>query len=39
MLSFKEYIKEKQEFKSKAGAGEDGSDELKKKYQKDTPGQ
>jgi hypothetical protein len=28
-----------QEFVSKAGAGEDGSDTLRKKYQKDTPGQ
>jgi hypothetical protein len=32
-------IREKQEFKSKAGAGEDGSNELVKKYMQDTPGQ
>jgi hypothetical protein len=32
-------VNEKQEFVSKAGAGEDGSDTLRKKYQKDTPGQ
>ena len=32
-------IYEDQEFKSKAGGGEDGSDELVKKYTKDTPGQ
>lgn len=32
-------VMEQQEFKSKAGAGEDGSDELVKKYIKDTPGQ
>jgi hypothetical protein len=32
-------VMEQQEFKSKAGAGEDGSDELVKKYTEDTPGQ
>ena len=32
-------LKEKQEFFSKAGAGEDGTTRLKKTYQKDTPGQ
>jgi len=32
-------VNEKQEIVSKAGAGEDGSDTLRKKYQKDTPGQ
>ena len=37
--SFKGKVNEKQEFVSKAGAGEDGSDTLRKKYQKDTPGQ
>ena len=31
-------IREKQEFKSKAGAGEDGSTEAVKKYMQDTPG-
>jgi len=34
-----ETVREKQEFKSKAGAGEEGTDELVKKYKKDTPGQ
>ena len=38
-MKFKEFLKEKQEFVSKAGAGEDGSDELVKNYKKDTPGQ
>jgi hypothetical protein len=32
-------VSEAQEWKSKAGAGEDGSDELVKKYLADTPGQ
>ena len=32
-------VHEEQEWKSKAGAGEDGSDELVKKYIADTPGQ
>lgn len=32
-------VYEKQEFRSKAGAGEEGTDELVKKYKKDTPGQ
>jgi len=32
-------VSEAQEWKSKAGAGEDGSDELVKKYLNDTPGQ
>jgi hypothetical protein len=32
-------VSEAQEWKSKAGAGEDGSDELVKKYLTDTPGQ
>ena len=32
-------VSEAQEWKSKAGAGEDGSDELVKKYLDDTPGQ
>jgi hypothetical protein len=32
-------VNEKQEFVSKAGAGEDGSNKLRKNYQKDTPGQ
>lgn len=31
-------IREKQEFKSKAGAGEDGSTEAVRNYMKDTPG-
>jgi len=31
-------INEKQEFESKAGAGEDGSDRLLHSYKKDTPG-
>jgi hypothetical protein len=39
MKNLKDFLLEKQEFKSKAGAGEDGSDELVKKYTKDTPGQ
>jgi len=46
MLPFKDYIKKKtsvekpkQEFKSKAGGGEDGSYELVKNYKRDTPGQ
>jgi hypothetical protein len=46
MLPFKDYIKKKtsvekpkQEFKSKAGAGEDASFELVKNYKRDTPGQ
>lgn len=38
-MKFKDFLKEKQEFVSKAGAGEDGSDELVKRYKKDTPGQ
>jgi hypothetical protein len=42
MKTFKEYIKDlkgKQEFVSKAGAGEWGRPELRDKYIKDTPGQ
>jgi hypothetical protein len=38
-MKFKDFLIEKQEFISKAGAGEDGSDELVKNYKKDTPGQ
>jgi hypothetical protein len=32
-------VNEKQEFVSKAGAGEEGRPELVNKYKKDTPGQ
>jgi hypothetical protein len=38
-MGFKEYIAEKQEFVSKAGAGEEGSDKLVKTYKNATPGQ
>lgn len=39
MKTFKEHIREKQEFVSKAGAGEWGRPELRDKYLTDTPGQ
>ena len=42
MKTFKEYIKDlkgKQDFVSKAGAGEWGRPELRDKYLSDTPGQ
>jgi hypothetical protein len=38
-MKFKDFILEKQEFVSKAGAGEDGSDKLVKTYKNATPGQ
>lgn len=41
MLQFKKYIakyKPKQDFVSKAGAGEWGRSEVVKKYQEETPG-
>ncbi len=42
MISFKQYIakyKPKQEFVSKAGAGEWGRSEAVRKFQQETPGQ
>jgi hypothetical protein len=38
-MGFKEYIAEKQEFVSKAGAGEEGSNKIVKTYKNATPGQ
>jgi hypothetical protein len=38
-MKFKDFILEKQEFVSKAGAGEEGSDKLVKTYKNATPGQ
>jgi hypothetical protein len=39
MKFLKDFLTEKQEFVSKAGAGEDGSDKLVKTYKNATPGQ
>lgn len=38
-MKFKDFLSEKQEFVSKAGAGEEGSDKLVKTYKNATPGQ